>query len=166
MTGVSRGVATVTATSVVDTSKKATADIRVYDSTATVATWAIMQSAVPDTVRRDDTSPGSRSTLVLTARASGTLATATSPFTVVEFWVRPGSVGPWRRIGQTSAGVETTDPMAGHVWSWSYTWNPDATDAPFINPSTTGMSVLAVGIAPAGVTTATAVDHDVFVRVP
>ena len=166
VTGVSRGVATVTATSVVDTSKKATADVRVYDSTATAATWAIMQSAVPDTVHRDDTSPGSRSTLVLTARASGTLATATSPFTVVEFWVRPGSVGPWRRIGQTSAGVETADPTAGHVWSWSYTWNPDATDAPFINPSTTGMSVLAVGIAPAGVTTATAVDHDVFVRVP
>jgi hypothetical protein len=166
VTGVQRGIGTVTATSTVDTSKKAMSDIRVYDSTATSANWTMVQAATPDTIRRDDTSAGSRSSLVLTGQASGALATASAPFTAVEFWVRPGSVGPWRRIGQSSAPVEATDPSVGHTWSWSFTWNPDATDAPFINPSTTGMSVLAVGITSAGLTTATPVNHNVFVRVP
>jgi Bacterial Ig-like domain (group 2) len=166
VTGASRGVATITATSVVDTSKRATADIRVYDSTATAPSWAMVQGAVPDTVHRDDTSAGSRSTLVLTAQAAGALGAGASPFTAVEFWVRAGSVGPWRRIGQASAPATGTDAGGGRVLSWSYTWNPDATDAPFINPSTTGMSVLALGITPAGLTMTTPVDHDVFVRVP
>lgn len=166
VTGVSRGFATVTATSTADTSKRATADVRVYDSTATSPAWALVQSAVPDTIRRDDTSQGSRSTLVLTAQALGALASGSSPFSVVEFWVRPGSVGPWRRVGQATAGAESTDQAGGKVWSWTYSWNPDAVDAPFINPSTTGMSVLALGITPAGLTMATPVNHDVFVRVP
>ena len=166
VTGVSRGVATVTATSVTDTSKKATADIRVYDSTATAPSWALVQSTTPDTIRRDDTSPGSRSTLVLTAAASGTFSANGSPFSVVEFWVRPGSIGPWRRIGQTATAVASTDQSGARVWSWSYSWNPDATDAPFIDPSTTGMSVLALGITSSGLTMPTPVDHDVFVRVP
>lgn len=166
VTGASRGLATVTATSVVDTSKKATAEIRVYDSTATVSNWALAQSAVPDTVRRDDTSPGSRSTLALVAQATGTLASGTAPYTAVEFWVRAGSVGPWKRIGQTTTPTVGTDSTGGRMLSWSYTWNPDAADAPFINPSTTGMSVLAIGITPAGLTVGTPVNHDVYVRVP
>ena len=166
VTGASPGIATVTATSVADTSKKATADIRVYDSTVTVATWAMVQSAVPDTVRRDDTSAGSRSTLTLTAQATGTLGAGASPFSAVEFWVRPGSVGPWKRIGQATTPVVGTDSMGSRSLSWSYAWNPDATDAPFINPSTTGMSILAIAIQPNGQTMATPVNHNVFVRVP
>jgi Bacterial Ig-like domain (group 2) len=166
VTGVSRGVATVTAAAIVDTTKKASADIRVYDSTVTNASWGLVQSAVPDTIRRDDTSAGSRSTLVLTAQAVGAFAAGTSPFTVVEFWVRPGSIGPWKRVGQTAAGVASTDQSGARVWSWSYSWDPDATDAPFINPSTTGMSVLALGIDASGLTVATPVNHDVYVRVP
>jgi hypothetical protein len=162
VTGVSRGVATVTARSVVDTAKHATADIRVYDSTSTNASWALVQSATPDTIRRDDTSADSRSTLVLTAQASGSGA---APFTAVEFWVRPGSIGPWRRIGTSTSAASSTD-AGGQVWSWSYTWNPDATDAPFINPSTTGMSVIAIGITSNGSTQGTPVNHDVYVRVP
>lgn len=162
VTGVSKGVATVTATSVTDTAKRATADIRVYDSTSTSASWTLVQSATPDTIRRDDTSPGSRSTIALTAQAVG----AAPPFAAVEFWVRPGSIGPWRRIGTSTSAASSTDPVLGQVWAWSYTWNPDATDAPFINPSTTGMSVIAIGITSGGAIQSTPVNHDVYVRVP
>ena len=157
VTGVQARVATVTATSSVDTAKKASADIRVYDSTAVNSGWAITAPAAPDTIRRDDTSPGARSTVVLRAQLSGSAA----PYASVEFWVRPGASGPWRRVGQSGAGVET-----GGVWSWSYTWNPDATDAPFINPSTVGLSVLAIGINSSGQVVATAPNANVFVRVP
>lgn len=166
VSGVSRGFTTVTATSVADTSKKAIADIRVYDSTATSSAWALVPSAAPDTIRRDDTSPGSRSTLVMTAQAAGALAASSAPFSVVEFWVRPGSIGPWRRVGQSTAALQGADQSGGRTWSWSFTWDPDASDAPFINPSTTGMSVLALGITPSGLTMTTPVNHEVYVRVP
>ena len=167
VTGVSRGVATVTATSSCrQRRRKRRPTFECTIRLRPAPRGRSCQSAVPDTIRRDDTSAGSRSTLVLTAQALGALASGAAPFTAVEFWVRPGSVGPWRRVGQTNAGAQSTDQSGGRVWSWTYSWNPDATDAPFINPSTTGMSVLAVGITPSGLTMATPVNHDVFVRVP
>lgn len=166
VTGVSRGFTTVVATSSIDTAKKASADVRVYDSTAAVPSWVMVQPAGPDTVRRDDTSPGSKSSIVLRAQAAGALATEASPFTAVEFWVRPGSVGAWRRIGQVSQGVVGTDGTGNRAWSWSFTWNPDATDAPFVNPSTTGMSILAIGLVSSGQTIATPPSQNVFLRVP
>lgn len=163
VTGVSARATTVVARSVVDSAKKASSDIRVYDSTAANAGFALVQPASADTLRRDDTSPGSHSSVVLKAQVSGT---GTAPFSAVEFWVRPGSSGPWRRVGTSSSAVETTDLGGGRAWAWSYTWNPDATDAPFTNPSTTGASILAVGITAASQTTATPPNGNVFVRVP
>lgn len=160
VTGVARGVATITATSTADTAKRATAAIRVYDSTAANTSWTMAQPAQPDTVRRDD---ASKPTVTLRAEASGSQS---APFTTVEFWVRPGSLGPWRRIGVSTTGVDTVDGSGNRVWAWSFTWNPDATDAPFTNPSTVGLSAMAVGISASGQVSATAVNPNVFVRVP
>jgi len=160
VTGTGRGSAVVTATSTADTAKRAAVDVRVYDSTAANASWAMVQPSVADTVRRDDPS---RPTVTLRAHAAGGSAT---PFSNVEFWVRPGSIGAWRRIGQSSAAVDTVDVSGNRVWAWSFTWNPDATDAPFTNPSTIGLSAMAVGIGSGGQVTATSVNPNVFVRVP
>ncbi len=160
VTGTGRGSAVVTATSTADTAKRATADIRVYDSTAANASWMMAQPSVADTVRRDDPS---RPTVILRAHAAGGGA---APFSNVEFWVRPGSIGPWRRIGQSAAPVDTVDTLGNRVWAWSFTWNPDATDAPFTNPSTIGLSAMAVGIGSGGQVSATGVNPNVFVRVP
>ncbi|HEY9229019.1 MAG TPA: Ig-like domain-containing protein [Gemmatimonadaceae bacterium] len=163
VTGVSARATTVIAASVADSAKKASADVRVYDSTTVNAGFVLAQPAGPDTLRRDDTSAGSHSSVVLTARVS---AAGAAPFSAVEFWMRPGSSGPWRRVGTSSTSVETTDAGGGHAWAWSYTWNPDATDSPFTNPSTTGVSILAIGITPTGQTTATPPNGNVSVRVP
>src|SRR5262249_30246348 len=107
----------------------------------------------------------SKSTMTFIAQASGALAGTTAPFTSVEFWLRPGNAGPWRRLSQVSTGVEGNN-QGVHTWSYSYVWNPDATDAPFTNLSTTGMSVIAVGITSTGQVVATQASQNVFVRVP
>jgi hypothetical protein len=160
VTGTGRGSAIVTATSTADTAKRASADIRVYDSTAANAAWTMAQPAQPDTVRRDDPS---HPAVTLRAQSAGGGA---APFSNVEFWVRPGSIGAWRRIGQSGAAVDTVDASGNRVWAWSFTWNPDATDAPFTNPSTVGLSAMAIGIGAGGSVTATGVNPNVFVRVP
>jgi hypothetical protein len=160
VTGAGRGSAIVTATSTADTAKRATVDVRVYDSTAANASWTMSAPATPDTVRRDDPS---RPTITFRAQAPGGGA---APFSNVEFWVRPGSIGPWRRIGSSAAAVDTVDGLGNRVWAWSFTWNPDANDAPFTNPSTVGLSTMAIGIGSGGQVTATGVNPNVFVRVP
>ena len=158
--GVAPGLATITAMSAVDSTKRATALVRVFDPSQGLSFgWTVTEPAQPVTVRRDDNVPGIHS---VTLRALGQPFTTAFPIATTnraEFWVQvpggPGTVptpgGPWRLVGQTSTAVPDS---ARRTWLFSAAWNPDATDAAFPNPSSNKLNLIAIGI-----TTTNAVYH-------
>jgi hypothetical protein len=163
VTATTRGTAVVTATSVTDRTKYGTADVRVYDSVATLPNWSIIGPAIPAPVSREDAAPGIHN-VVISAQAVGQGTNFPPPYAAVEFWARPFTGGAWRRIGQSvSPGV--ADINGNRTWTWSVTWNPTATDAPFANPSSTRMSILALGISAISAV-ATPVNSQVTITVP
>ena len=152
---VGRGLTNVVARSTVDTTKSGVAAVRVYDSTVTAPNWTISFPRPQDTItiNRDAVNQAT-SSVNITAQATGPGGVYQNPFTIVEFWARPFVGGSWRRIGQTAA-TSLTDNGQVRTYAWTITWNPDATDAPFANPSSTRMAVIAIGVPVASTAQAT-----------
>ena len=170
--GVAPGLATITAMSAVDSTKRATALVRVFDPSQSLSfRWTVTEPAQPVTVRRDDNVAGIHSvTLRATAAATGALSFATSGR--AEFWVQvpggqtgtvPTPGGPWRLVGQSPNS--SFDSSTG-TWSFGTTWNPDATNANFPNLSSTRLNLIAIGISTAGAVYPTPLNTNITVTVP
>jgi Bacterial Ig-like domain (group 2) len=168
-TGVSPGLATITATSAVDATKSATALVRVFDPSQQLPfAWRVTDPVRPIIVRRD--ASGIQS-VTLQATAQGTAPPGVAPTIFpnpmssrVEFWVqRPGS--PWRLVSQTSS-PPPNNPVPGGGWSFSTVWNPDATNAPFPNPSSNRLTLIAIGITTNFAVYPTPTDTSITVTVP
>lgn len=162
-TGVSPGLATITATSAVDSTKKATALVRVFNPAQTFPfRWTITDPAQPVTVRRDDAVPGIHS---VTLRAAGIAQTVPFPMATIsraEFWFQlPGA--DWFFAGQISSALPDT---SGRGWAYSMSWNPQGPDGRFANPSTNRLNLVAIAISTAGVVYATPLSTNLTVSVP
>lgn len=162
--GGAAGSATIAATSVVDTTRKGFADVRVY-TTSDSLLWSIPQPEGRTAVARDVANAVAPLTVQIDAQLFFGRINVTNPFAFVEFWARPAAGGTWIRIAQTAAPTLVIG-KASTTWTWSVTWNPSAADAPFPNPSTTPMAIIAVGVRPDGVPIATPVNTSVTVTVP
>jgi hypothetical protein len=164
--GVGSGLATITATSIVDRTKSGSTSLRVYSATAPSGyTWSITAPSTATILSRDDAAPGTHAVAV-TARADGPPNVFQNPFpNGVEFWARPGPAGTWRRIGTTNNPVLTQTAVA-RSWAFTIVWNPDAVDAPFANPSSTVMQLIATGITTINTVIASSIDTNVTIRVP
>jgi hypothetical protein len=69
------------------------------------------------------------------ARATGTTAIFNNPFAIVEFWARTTGAGVWRRIDRCRRQQQRWSTMAPERrWTYTTTWNPDASTAPFTTP--------------------------------
>lgn len=161
--GVSSGLATITAMSAVDSTKKATALVRVFNPAQTFPfRWTVTEPAQPVTVRRDDQAPGIHS---VTLRATGLAQTVPFPMATinrVEFWIQlPGA--DWYLVGQTSS---PSPDATGRGWSYSTTWNPQGPDGRFPNPSTNQLNLVAIAISTAGVVYPTPLSTNLTVTVP
>jgi hypothetical protein len=77
--------------------------------------------------------------VVLSAIADVTLDNSPEPFTRVEFYYQ-NALGNWVRIGQSPAGT-LNQTVANRTWTYTFTWDPDATVA--VNAAT---NVIAIGI--------------------
>ncbi len=164
VTGVSPGTTIVRATSIVDGTKSGATNVQVIGGPA--ANWAVTAPAAFDTLTRDGVGKVSAT---LTARATGPTATFQNPYTTVQFWVRsitPSSGPPtWRFVGV--AGAPTlVDNGINRFYSYSMVWNPDATSAPFPNPSLTRLEVIAIGITSSGTLAPAPTNNLLWVRVP
>jgi Big-like domain-containing protein len=162
-TGVSPGLATVTATSAVDSSKKGTALVRVFDPAQKFPfSWTVTEPAQLVTVRRDDQAPGLHS---VTLRAAGVAQTVPFPMATInrtEFWVQLTGF-EWFLVGQTSSAAPDT---TGRGWTFSTTWNPQGSDGRFPNPSSNRLNLVALAISTAGVVYATPFNTNITVTVP
>lgn len=186
-TGVSLGLTNVVATSTVDPAKAGTANVRVYDSTSAGQEWTILTPSAPITIRRDAVTQPNTVTITGVRFVPGN--NALNPYTVVEFWARPAGLvaqpiapsgavsrssvelisqllGSWRRIGQSSAPSVRDFSPDGREFTWRIDWNPNATDAPFANPSSTQLLIRAIGVAANGQATTTASNGRITVVVP
>ena len=162
-TGVSPGLATVTAMSAVDSTKKGTALVRVIDPAQTFPfRWTVTEPAQPVTVRRDDLAPGIHS---VTLRATGLAQTVPFPMATInrtEFWIQLAGAN-WYLVGQTSSASPDT---TGRGWTYSTTWNPQGPDGRFPNPSSNRLNLVAIAISTAGVVYATPFNTNITVTVP
>ena len=161
--GVSPGLSTITAMSAVDSTKKATALVRVFDQTQTFPfRWTVTEPAQPVTVRRDDSAPGIHS---VTLRATGLAQTVPFPMATIsraEFWIQlPGA--DWYFVGQTSSATPDT---TGRGWTFSTSWNPQGPDGRFVSPSTNRLNLVAIAISTAGVVYPTPLNTNLTVTVP
>lgn len=162
VTAVAPGSAMIRATSVADPSKTDSALVRVYPPAG--SNWMFTAPAAEDTVNRDG--PGQLAVAVA-AHAIGPTGSFQNPFAIVEFWARPTGAGVWRRIGQMSAASAVlTEVPANRFWTYSTTWDPDATTAPFATPSLTRLDLIAIGVGPTGAVSSTPLSTLLWVRVP
>lgn len=163
--GRSPGVATITAISAVDSSKRANALVRVFDPAQKLSfVWVVTDPPRPVVVRRDDRRLGV-DTVSIRAAAQGPSATFQNPMTTrVEFWVqRPGA--SWRLIGQTFS-PSVVDNGLVRSWLFPVVWNPSPSDAPYPNQSSTRLNVIAIGLAANGAVYPTPADTNITVTVP
>ena len=130
----------ITATSSADPSQSDASLVRVYPPAGTG--WVITTPAAADIVNRD---ASAQPTVMVRAQASGPPNTFANPFAIVEFWARTAGAGVWRRIGQASTATLFDNGVVRH-WTFSTTWNPDPTTAPFATPSLTQVDLIAIGV--------------------
>jgi hypothetical protein len=164
--GRSPGLATITAMSAVDATKKATALVRVFDPLQRLSfAWNITEPDSLIVVRREDNVPGIHS-VTLEAAAQGPPSTFQNPMTSrTEFWYQTSTAAPWRLVGQ-SFSPSLVDNGVNRIWSFAATWNPDPTNTPFPTPSTTRLILIGVGISSAGAVYPTPLNTNITVTVP
>jgi hypothetical protein len=160
-TGVSAGNTQIWAVSQADPSQQDFSWLYVYNPLAPPPfDWTMTEPSTFVTVHRDDPNAGE---VTLVATAVGPTAIF-SPFSSMpEFWIRePG--GPWRLLPGV-LNVTVNDNGTNRTISYSKVWNPNATTAPFANPSTTPIEVIAVGLR-SGIPYATTTSKQLTLVIP
>jgi hypothetical protein len=170
--GRSPGLATITAISAVDSTKKATALVRVFDPQQPLIdpvlkvpfSWFVTDPVTAVVIGREDNVPGIHS-VTLRAAASGGPNFQNPMTSRVEFWYQTSTAAPWRLVSQSSSATLSQTPTV-RTWAFTTTWNPDPTNTPFPTPSTTRLILIGIGISSAGAVYPTPLNTNITITVP